>query len=365
MKKEDFKNSEKAKIAVLGSGIMATALTFPLAENGHEVHLVGTHLDREIIDSIKETGIHPNLGLKIPSTVKAYQLEEIEEAFKDADVAMSGVNSFGVDWVGEQLAKVVKPGMMILSITKGMQADEEGNLFILPDVIKKYFSKELADSVTWSAVVGPSIAGEVAVHRDTCVVFCGEDRPSLDRLADMFRTDYYHVWTSTDFIGMEVAAATKNIYAFAAGFNEGIRDKNGEQNERYLRFNYGSAVFAQGQVELTQFMQLLSDNRTLSPKHLLVGSGDMFVTSMGGRNVKAGRYVGAGIPFSEVRDNYMKGVTMEGVAAIRVIGGAMEPLTRRGIIKETDFPLLRHLYDIIVNNKPLNIPWEKFFDGEN
>jgi len=354
-------NTEKSKIAVLGAGIMATALTFPLSENGHQVNLVGTHLDREIIDSIKKTGIHPNLGLKIPQSVKAYQLEDIEEAFKDADVAMSGVNSFGVDWVGEQLARVVKPGMMIFSITKGMQADEEGNLYILPDVIKRYFPKDLVKSVTWSAVVGPSIAGEVAVHRDTCVVFCGEDQKSLDKLAEMFRTDYYHVWTSTDFVGMEVAAATKNIYAFAAGFNEGIRDKNKEQNDKYVRFNYGSAVFAQGQVELTQFMQLLSDNKVLSPKHLLVGSGDMFVTSMGGRNVKAGRYVGAGIPFSEVRDIHMKGVTMEGVVAIKVIGATMEPLTKRGVIKEHDFPLLRHLYDIIVHDKPLNMPWDKFF----
>ncbi|MGH3146409.1 MAG: glycerol-3-phosphate dehydrogenase, partial [Rubrobacter sp.] len=53
-------------VGVLGSGIMATALAFPLSDNGHEVRLVGTHLDRDIIDSIKETGVHPNLDLKVP-----------------------------------------------------------------------------------------------------------------------------------------------------------------------------------------------------------------------------------------------------------------------------------------------------------
>ena len=58
-----------AVITVLGSGIMATALATPLTDNGHEVHLVGTHLDREIITSIQETGIHPNLGLKVPDGV--------------------------------------------------------------------------------------------------------------------------------------------------------------------------------------------------------------------------------------------------------------------------------------------------------
>jgi len=44
---------------------MATALAFPLADNGHEVRLVGTHLDREIIESIEEMGVHPGLDLQV------------------------------------------------------------------------------------------------------------------------------------------------------------------------------------------------------------------------------------------------------------------------------------------------------------
>ena len=66
------------KVTVLGSGIMATALTFPLTDNGHEVALVGTHLDREIIDSIQTSGVHPNLGLKVSDKVTGYQLEDLE-----------------------------------------------------------------------------------------------------------------------------------------------------------------------------------------------------------------------------------------------------------------------------------------------
>ena len=50
-------------VAVLGSGIMGSALAVPLTDNGHEVRLVGTHLDREIIDSVKSSRIHPNLDL--------------------------------------------------------------------------------------------------------------------------------------------------------------------------------------------------------------------------------------------------------------------------------------------------------------
>lgn len=350
-------------VAILGAGIMASALTFPVTDNGHQVNLVGTHLDRDIIDSIQRTGIHPELGLKMPENVTAFQLEEAEAAFADADVAMSGVNSFGVDWAGSHLATLLKPGMKVLSITKGMQAAEDGTLTMFPDVLRAAVGEPLASQVTWSAIVGPSIAGELAVGHDTCVVFCGEDQASLDELQQMWATDYYHIWTSTDFIGHEVGAATKNIYAFAAGFADGLLAKAGKENDRYRMYNYGAAIFAQGQTELTQFIELLGGDVTTAKG--LGGVGDMFVTSMGGRNVRAGKFVGQGIPFSEVRDTHMKGVTMEGVAAIRVIGGALAPLTERGVISEDDFPLLRALHAIIADDAPLEIPWDKFFGGRH
>jgi glycerol-3-phosphate dehydrogenase (NAD(P)+) len=349
-------------VSVLGSGIMATALSFPLSDNGHEVRLVGTHLDREIIDSIQQTGVHPDLDLKLPDGVRAYQLEEAENAFEDAEVAMSGVNSFGVHWASEQFASLLKPGMMVIAVTKGLEADEEGNLRILPETLAEQVPRELGEQVSWSAITGPAIAGEVAVRRDTCVVFTGEDMVALDKLAGVFRTGYYHVWTSRDFIGCEVCAAIKNCYAFGAGFMDGILDREGEQESRYRNYNYGAALFGQATRELGQWMELLG-GKPQTP-YGLAGVGDMFVTSMGGRNVKAGRFAGAGVPFSEVQNDRMKGVTLEGVAAIGVIGGALLKLTERGVIQEQDFPLMRHLYGVVAEDEPLDMPWDTFFGGE-
>ncbi len=350
-----------AKIAVLGSGIMATALSFPASENGNKVHLIGTFLDREIIDSIQKTGVHPDLGLKVNDGVVAHQLEEAAEVIKDADVVMCGVNSFGVEWVGEQLAKFVQPGQKLLIITKGMRADDDGTLHLLPNVVKSYFDPELADSVSWNAITGPSIAGELAVHHHTAVVFCGHDQGDLDFLANLFRTDYYHVWTSLDFDGYETGAATKNVYAFAAGFAKGLLRKEGKENDRYVMHNYSAAIFAQGQGELTSFIKLMGGDPGTALG--LGGVGDMYVTSAGGRNVMAGAYVGEGIPFSEVRDSLMKGVTLEGVAAINVIGAALKPLTERGVIGPDDYPLCRYLYSVVAEDAPLEMPWEKFFGG--
>jgi glycerol-3-phosphate dehydrogenase (NAD(P)+) len=348
-------------VGVLGSGIMATALAFPLSNNGHEVRLVGTHLDREIIDSIKETGVHPGLGLEVPRAASAFQLEEAEEAFDGAGVIMSGVNSFGVRWAGRHLATLLEPGMHVLSIAKGMEATEGGDLRILPEVLAEEVPEDLRERVSWSAIAGPSIAGEVAVGRDTCVVFTGRDAGVLEETSGLFRTPRYHVWTSTDLVGVEVCAAAKNCYALGAGFMEGILDRNGESEARYRNYDYGAALFGQATRELGRFMELLGGEP--ATPYGLAGVGDMFVTSMGGRNVKVGRLVGSGLRFSEARGR-MPGVTLEGAAAIEVIGGALPKLAERGIIEAGDFPLMRHLHSVVAADEPLDMPWSTFFGGE-
>ena len=93
-------------IAILGAGVMASALTVPLADNGHDVRLVGTHLDRDIIDTVRATGVHPGLQRKLPSSVRPYQLEQADAAFDRAEIVVSGVNSLGVAWAGQRLAEL-------------------------------------------------------------------------------------------------------------------------------------------------------------------------------------------------------------------------------------------------------------------
>jgi glycerol-3-phosphate dehydrogenase (NAD(P)+) len=348
-------------VAILGAGVMGSALTVPLADNGHDVRLVGTHLDRDIIDSLQATGVHPGLNRALPEQVVAYQLEQAQAAFDGAEVVVSGVNSFGVRWAGQQLASLLKPDMLVLAIAKGMAASEDGDLRILPDVLAEQVPHDLRASIPWAAVAGPSIAGEVAARRDSCVVFTGHDQDALDRLATTFRTGWYHVWTSTDLVGVEACAAMKNCYALGVGFAEGILDRLGQTDSPDRNHNYEAALFAQGAVEIGQMVRLLG-GRPQTP-YWLPGVGDMFVTSAGGRNVRAGRMVGTGLRFSQAKER-LGGITLEGAAAIQVIGGALTKLTERGIIGPADFPLMRHLHAMVANDQPLRMPWNTFFGGE-
>ena len=284
-----------AAVVMLGSGIMASALTVPLADNGHEIRLVGTFLDREIIESVRADGTHPGLKVKLPSGVTAYQLEEAEEAFEGAEVVLSGVNSFGVRWAGEQLAGLLKPGQHVVAIAKGLEASDSGDLRILPDVLAEQVPEDLRSQVTWSAIVGPSIAGEVAVRHDTCVVFAGHDQAALDRLGELWRTEHYYVWTSTDLVGAEVCAATKNCYALGVGFAAGVIEQRGEADGLYRMHNYEAALFAQGVLEMAQFVELLGGRPETATG--LPAVGDCYVTSAGGRNVRVGKLIGAGDGF--------------------------------------------------------------------
>ncbi|MDO9546599.1 MAG: hypothetical protein Q7J07_07600 [Pelolinea sp.] len=61
--------------AILGAGLMGSAVAWPLTDNGYEVHLIGTHLDGEIIQSSKKDRFHPRLKRKIPAKVTPYSID--------------------------------------------------------------------------------------------------------------------------------------------------------------------------------------------------------------------------------------------------------------------------------------------------
>jgi glycerol-3-phosphate dehydrogenase (NAD(P)+) len=350
-----------ARVVILGAGVMGSAMAVPLADNGHDVRLVGTHLDREIIDAIRSTGAHPGLGRELPSAVRAHQLEEAEAAFAEAEIVVSGVNSVGVEWAGGRLAALLRPGQLVIAVSKGVRAEENGDLRILPDVLAEAVPADVREQVGWAAIIGPAIAGEVAARRDTCVVFCGRDEAVVDRLAETFRTGWYHVWTSTDFVGGEICAATKNCYALGIGLAEGEIERRGEGDSPDRAHNYEAALFAQSVTEIRRWAVLFGGDPETAL--WLPGVGDLYVTSTGGRNVRVGRLLGSGLGFADAAAR-LGNPTLEGAAAIEVFGDALGRLTERGVVGADEFPLMRHLYEVIALERPVDIPWSRFFGGE-
>ena len=107
-------------IVVVGSGQMGSAMSFPARTNGHEVRLVGTPLDVEVINRLRQDDYHVNLKRTLPKGCKYYQYEELAEAMAGADLMIGGVSSFGVDWFAENILPIIPEEMPLLSITKGL-----------------------------------------------------------------------------------------------------------------------------------------------------------------------------------------------------------------------------------------------------
>ncbi|MBW7885778.1 MAG: glycerol-3-phosphate dehydrogenase [Caldilineaceae bacterium] len=349
-----------ANIVILGAGMMGTAFSTPLADNGHLVRLVGTHLDGDIIEEIHETRVHPRLRAHVHESVMPFTYDRLDEAIVDADLVVVGVNSLGIHWAGEILAPLLPENVPLLFLTKGLAGREDG-IDLLPWLLRDHLPAERRSRVALTAVGGPSIAGELAVRRHTCVVVTGEDARLLARLGQLLRTPYYHVWTSTDMIGVETCVAMKNVYALAVGLVSGLLEKDGQAENDAVMWNQAAALFAQGLWETAYMVEHMGGERR--SVYTLPGAGDMYVTSMGGRNGRMGRYLGLGIPFSEAKRTYMAEDTIEGAQLAQSIGPAVERLAAAGKLDATAIPLLMTMIRIVCHDAPVEIPWDGFFTG--
>jgi len=347
-----------AVITIVGSGLMGSAVAYPLADNGHDVRLVGTHLDRHIISSCKTNRFHPTLRREIPESVRPFYIEELPQAMKGTEVIVGGVNSQGVHWLGQILAAHLRPEHLLISITKGLEASLKGDVCILPDVLSAELPVELQKFLAPAAVGGPCIAGELAGRRQTCVVFGSRDQSVLDRLAPLFRTSYYHIWTTTDLVGLEFSVALKNAFALAVGMVDGLLEAAGgvDKAEAYM-YNTAAAVFAQGCTEIHQVLQLVDKESTFASG--LPGAGDLYVTSMGGRTIRLGKLLGAGYTYSEACQK-LEGVTLESVDIVKSMARVLPFWEAEGRLGPRELPLLRMLIDVIVDEKPVCLPIQDF-----
>ena len=341
-------------ITIIGAGMMGSALAFPARENGNVVHLVGTHLDREIIESCKKTNRHPKFKRDFPEGIIYHQIEELQEAIADADFIICGVSSFGVEWFRDEILPQLKENVPVISVTKGLMNFEDGTLLCYPDIWQKKLD-ELGKKITLCAIGGPCTSYELVAHDQTEVSFCGRDMEVLRMIKSAMATDYYHISLSTDVIGVESAVALKNGYALGIALTIGLNQKAfGIDSE--LHYNSQAAVFGQAVREMSKLLEMQGAG-TLD--NLVVGAGDLYVTVYGGRTRLVGILLGRGLTIDEAKAE-LAGVTLESLVVAERVAKAVRVKAEKGQLDLAQFPLLMHIDEIITQKKPVNIPWEKF-----
>ena len=343
-----------AIVTIIGSGMMGSALAFPARENGNEVRLVGTHLDREIIETCKKTNRHPKFVKDFPEGLKFYQIEDMEEAIDGADLIIGGVSSFGVEWFADKVLPALRENVPVITVTKGLMDMPDGTLITYPAYWQQRLEK-IGKKLSLNAIGGPCTSYELVAHDQTEVAFCGQDLETLRWIRSVMETDYYHISISTDVVGIESAVALKNGYALGVALTIGLNQKEfGLDSE--LHFNSQAAVFYQSLREMAKLLQFQGAG-TLD--NLAVGIGDLYVTVYGGRTRLIGILLGRGLRIDEAKAE-LNGVTLESLVVAERVARAVRKSAQLGKLDLTDFPLLLHIDEILTQGREVQIPWDSF-----
>ena len=345
-------------ITIIGAGMMGSALAFPARENGNTVRIVGTPLDRQIIETCCKTNRHPKFSKNFPAGITYYQIEDLKQALDGADFVICGVSSFGVEWYAENVLPVLDEKVPMISVTKGLMDLEDGQLISYVDYWQEKL-KKLGKNMSLNAIGGPCTSYELVAHDQTEVAFCGNDLNVLRMIKSAMATDYYHISLSTDIIGVESAVALKNGYALGIALTIGLNQKAfGIDSE--LHFNSQAAIFGQAVREMYKLLKL-QGAATLD--NMVIGYGDLYVTVYGGRTRLVGILLGRGLTIKEAKEE-LNGVTLESLVVAERVARAVRTKAKLGQVSLDEFPLLMHIDEIIIGGQEVNIPWEKFtFEG--
>ena len=249
------------KITVVGGGSWGTALAHSLGVKGMAVRLWVR--EAEIAEAIAATGENPVYmpGVKLSDNITASSNlpEMVENARQILMVAPCQV------WRGvlREMRPYLRPGVVLISASKGVEVEglkrmEEVAIAELPDF-----------DFTYAALSGPSFAKEVIAGKPTAAVMACRDLVLADRLRDLFSSEAFRFYSSSDVTGVELGGAVKNVIAIAAGLSDGLG----------FGLNAKAALITRGLVEITRLGLALGANAATFTG--LSGVGDLILTATG------------------------------------------------------------------------------------
>lgn len=354
-----------AKIVILGAGVMGSTLA-NVAAVSNQVTLVGSPLDNDIIDCLKNAQAHPGLRHKLSGNITAIRSNDINEAsLKNADVIVVGVSSPGVAWALKEIQRHQASPSILALVTKGLvsSANNSGPPRTYAQTVDAQLTEPAGRIV---GIGGPCIARELALGYPTRVCFASHSLSVANQLRDLLKTDYYHIATSDDFTGLEACAALKNFMCIgvSAMFTSHRLDDSHAKNPLAALFNQ-----AVGEISLlSRWIKHESNNG--EENHApgasegnnlafdLAGLGDLHVTVGGGRNSMLGQYLGKGRRLIDILQTDMHDVTVEGVDTAKQLSPGFRRACKEGRLQAEDFPLTRAILDVVEHEQAFMFKFE-------
>ena len=311
------------RITILGDGAMATVCSILLTQGGHRVTMWGAFeasIDR-LLQNREQTKLLP--GVKIPPQVKLTANDA--ECFSNCTLILSAIPTQYMRGTWSRLRRFVPKEVPIISVAKGIEND---TLLRPTQVIADVMSPGVTFSSPLIALSGPNIAGEIARYLPATAVAACENEELAKRVQATFSTQWFRIYTNTDVIGVELAGATKNVIAIAAGILDGLAAGN----------NAKAALVTRGLVEITRLGLAMGAQQ--STFHGLAGLGDLITTCVSpeGRNRTVGEQIGKGRKLKDILEG------MDSVAEGVPTTQSVRELSKR---YKVEMPITESVYQVL------------------
>lgn len=298
---------EKSTIAVLGTGSWGTAIAVHLAKAGHAVRLWGRRQDfvAELIEDRVNTRYLPGVPLEESIEITS----DLAAATAGADLVACIVPTQQIRPTFAPIKDRMAPGVPIVSLSKGI----ENETLLLPTAI---LAELFGSDRSYGVVHGPSHAEEVAKGLPCSIVAASDDRDLAQLAQRIFSTSRMRIYTNDDLLGVELAAALKNVIAIAAGTCDGLGFGD----------NTKAALLTRGLVEIARLGVAMGGRQeTFSG---LAGIGDLLTTCFSpfGRNRSVGVKIGQGKTLAQILEEMP--MVAEGVPTTRSV---VELARRHGV----------------------------------
>jgi glycerol-3-phosphate dehydrogenase (NAD(P)+) len=311
------------KITILGSGAMATACSILLAEHADQDVAIWARNPQHAEQMQRERENRRLLpGVRLPDRLVV--TSDLDAALDGAEYLVAAIPTQYLRATLTEIRSSLARNRPIISVIKGL----ENETFMRPSEI----IAEVLGNRAVVALSGPSHAEEISRRLPATVVAASGDLALARQVQRMFNTERFRVYTNLDLIGVELAAALKNVIAIAAGISDGLGYGD----------NAKSALMTRGLVEMTRFgVRFGAEAATFSG---LAGIGDLITTCISpfGRNRRVGERLGKGESLDQILKT-MESVA-EGVATARSVYDVAE---QEGI----DMPIMTEVYRVLFEGK--------------
>lgn len=282
------------RVAILGIGQMGLVCAGVLAgENGIASSVRASRTSRvsiwghseEEADRLAQSRRSTRLdGFSLPDSVHVHHRDV--SAIREADLVVSAIPVQFMRAAWERLGSCVSDGAGVVSVAKGI---ENGTLLrptqIIQDVLRG-IGRDDPDrpARSMACLSGPTIATELARCLPAAMVAASDEADFARRIQTLFTTSWLRVYTNPDVLGVELAGATKNVIAIAAGILDGLHAGN----------NAKSALLARGLAEIARLGSAMGANKETF--FGIAGLGDLATScfSPEGRNRSCGEHLGRG-----------------------------------------------------------------------